>query len=51
MLIPGNNVVEQEDDIANNKIPLFISRRTMTVLGFIIYTQIGGLPWMVCFEA
>ena len=39
IILPVNKIVEQED-IVNNKIPLLISRPTMTELGFIIDAKI-----------
>ena len=42
-LYPGNTIVEQEVDIMNNKIPLLISRPTMTKLGFINDTKRGEI--------
>ena len=41
MLLLGNKIVEQKVNIVNNKIPLLISRPTMTELGFIIDTKRG----------
>ena len=43
MLFPGNKIVEQEIDIANNKIPLLINRPTMTELGFAIDKKRGEI--------
>ena len=51
IILPVNKIVEQED-IVNNKIPLLISRPTMTELGFIIDAKIEEIKvdGTNCFE-